>query len=259
VRPGPAGSRPGHAAVQLDFSAGEAAFLALSAAAAVVFSAPAAGLALAAGFAFGFAAAGFGFASVVGADVVWVPTGLVDSAGLAGVSAFGFASAGVGFGFAAAFGFVAEAAGLAAAFGFVADVAVGVAAASADVAAAAVALDFAVADFAFGFGLAAAFGFGFAADFVAVADFGAFFAPAFGALFRAAGLRAVVPAARVRSVFVEPGVPAPVFVPPARVGFGAVSVSVTGASSSRPPETTLRTRPTTPVMMSLGVGAMRPL
>ena len=65
----------------------------------------------------------------------------------------------------------------------------------------------------------------------AVEDFGALFAPAFGAgLRRAAGLRALVPAA-ARAVRVEPGVVAPVFVPPARVGAGAVSVWVVAVSS----------------------------
>jgi hypothetical protein len=124
---------------------------------------------------------------------------------------FGFASAGVTFGFALdravePFGFAAEAGLLAVADPAVAGVALG---------------------FAAGFGFAAAAPVG-----LAVADFGAFFAPAFGVVLRAAGLRAVVPEARVRAVFVEPGVSAPVLVPPARVGSGAVSVLVVGASSS---------------------------
>ena len=58
-----------------------------------------------------------------------------------------------------------------------------------------------------------------------------FFAPAFGAALRAAGLRALVPAARVRAVRVELGAAAPVLVPPARVGGAGVSVVVCAVSS----------------------------
>ena len=70
------------------------------------------------------------------------------------------------------------------------------------------------------FGFAA---FGFAA--VAVADFGASFAPAFGV-----GLRAVVPAARVRSVRVVLEAGVPVLVPPARGAGAGVSAVVSGSS-----------------------------
>ncbi len=114
---------------------------------------------------------------------------------------------------------------------------------------------------AFAAALGAAFGFVAALGF-AVPDFGAPFAPAFGAALRAAGLRVLVPAARVRAVRVELGAAAPVLVPPARVGASAVAVGVTVSSSlsrrKRPvaSETTLRPRSTTPEMMSLGVRAM---
>ena len=201
----------------------DAACFAVSAAAAVVFSdgfflAAEAGLA-APGFGFaagvGFAAAGFalpgdGFAVVVGAEAA----GFAASAGLAGdafvgASAAAFAAA-VGAGFASAFG-----AGVAAADTFVG--------ASAAAFAAAVGAGFADALVADAFGFALVF---------AVDDFGAPFAPAFGAAFDAAGLRALVPAARVRCVRVEPDVAAPVFVPPARAAAGGVSVWVVGASSS---------------------------
>ena len=78
----------------------------------------------------------------------------------------------------------------------------------------------------------AADAFGFAAVVFAVDDFGAPFAPALGVAFlRAAGLRADVPAA-ARAVRVEPGVAAPVLVPPARVGAAAGASVVVGVASS---------------------------
>ena len=78
----------------------------------------------------------------------------------------------------------------------------------------------------------AAEAFGFAAVVFAVDDFGAPFAPALGVAFlRAAGLRAE-PLAAARAVRVEPGVVAPVLVPPARVGAAAgASVVVVDAPS----------------------------
>ncbi len=113
------------------------------------------------------------------------------------------------------------------------------------------------AAFAAAEGFAAARGLGFAVD-----DFGASFAPAFGAALRAAGLRVLVPEAFARAVRVEPGVAAPVLVPPARVGAAAVSAVESSSWSRRKrpvaPETTLPARSTTPEMMSLGVRAMVP-
>jgi hypothetical protein len=161
-----------------------------------------------AGLEAGFAAAGFDAAGLAAAG-----DGAVFATGLAVAEVVGFDAA--AFGFAAAFAF-------AAAFGF--------AAALGLVGASTAALDAADACFgfpaAFGFALGAAVPLGLAVD-----DFGAPFAPALGAGFRfdAAGLREEVPAAAARAVRVEPGVEAPVLLPPARVPAGASVVS--GASS----------------------------
>jgi hypothetical protein len=101
--------------------------------------------------------------------------------------------------------------GFAAAFGF--------AGALGLVGASAAAFDDAEAGFpaAFGFELGAAVPLG-----LAVADFGAPFAPALGAGFRffAAGFRFEVPALAARAVRVVPGVEPPVLLPPARVPAG---------------------------------------
>jgi hypothetical protein len=199
-----------------------------------------AGFGSAAGAAGFDAAAGAGFDSAVFAAVAGLGSGVV------GFDAGAVAAAGdPGFGFAA---FLAAAGFFAAvpAFGFAA--LAGVAAAALD---AVPAFGFAaVRDFGF-----AAFGFAVAA----VADFGASFAPAFGV-----GLRALVPAARVRSVRVLLEAGAPVLVPPTRGAGAGVSAVISGSSPWSPrrrpvaSDTTLRPTPTTPVMRSLGLMAMAP-
>ena len=206
----------------------EAACLAVSAAAAVE---AAESPVLVAAPALAGSAAGFGAVSVFAA-----PDEAPEGAGVDGLASVADCDAG----FAAAFLEGIEEAGseagefaaddadlLAAAFGFAAAFFAGFGFAAGVGLVGASAAAFAAADGALRF--AAAFGFAAPGGFV-VDDFGAFFAPAFGVPFFAAGLRVLVPAAFARAVRVEPGVLAPVFVPPARVGASATSVA--GASSS---------------------------
>ena len=200
----------------------EAASLAFSAAAAVAFSSPAglggveavgavadfgaAGVPAFGAPALGCGVAGFGFAVV----------GFFAGAGLEAVPASGFgaadgADAEVGADVVPAFGAGVDAFGFGFGFGFDAVPAFGLDAVPADDGVEAFVLD-----------AVPALGFG------AVADFGAPEVPALGVAF---GLRAVVPAARVRAVRVVVGAEAPVLVPPARGAGAGVSTVVSGSSS----------------------------